>query len=129
MPSRPALPDRGADTDQSLPPTAAELSRLLRAGRRILVQTPDTKVVLALKQAAGCGKSRQVLMALNQLDAITLHAYQSSIFDFEDRLETDRVRVLGIFDSAIAAVEASRDRRSGDRRSRPPDRVPQYGQA
>ncbi|HYM51499.1 MAG TPA: hypothetical protein VET65_13140, partial [Candidatus Limnocylindrales bacterium] len=102
---RPAgsLPIEGSPADQL---------RVLRAGRRILQTAPHGKVTLALNQAAGRGNSRLVLLALDQLDAITLRSYQASFFDFEERTTTDLVQLLGIMDDAIAQLEAGRNRRA-----------------
>lgn len=89
----------------------ADQLRVLRAGRRILQGSPRLKVTLALNQAAGRGKSRLVLLALDRLDAITLRAYQASFFDFEERSTTLPHQLLGLIDGAIAELEAGRDRR------------------
>jgi hypothetical protein len=96
-------------------PGPTEQLRVLRAGRRILLAAPDTKVALALNQAAGRGHSRTVWQAINRLDEITLAAYQTSFFDFEETPAVDSARIVGILDRAIADLESARDRRAATR--------------
>lgn len=106
----------GGSAVEAVDTEAVELLRVLRAARPILQSGRESRLVRIVNEAAGPGQANLVLAALDRLDEVTLGAYGTAIFDFEDRETTDSGQLLGIIDRAIIAIEASRDRRRSLRR-------------
>lgn len=92
-----------------------ELLRVLRAVRRMLQTGRATRLAPSLHAAAGRGHADSVLAALRWLDDAAWGMYGATVLDLEDRNTTSAEQLIGIFDRAIGALEASRDRRQQPR--------------